>query len=79
MHFTQLPENHRHPLAQIGILLKLQSFEKSVPNGSNQLLAVLAALRDHSDTAVVILIFSTHERTNEHSAASAAEERKHPH
>ena len=59
--FVQFPENHRHPLAQIGILLKLQPFEKSVPNGSNQLLAVLAALRDHSDTAVVILIFSTHD------------------
>ena len=54
------PETDSHLLAQIPIATKIQSFEKSVPNGSFRRRSRDAALRHHSDTAIVILIFSTH-------------------
>ena len=58
--FVLFPETDSHLLAQIPIATKLQPFGKSVPNGSFRLRSGFAALRHHSDTAVVILIFSAH-------------------
>ena len=58
--FVLFPVFDRHPLAQIGILLKLQSFQNCVTEGSNPLPGGDAAHRERSDTGIVILIFSTH-------------------
>ena len=61
--FVLFPVFDRYPLAQIGILLKLQPFQNCVTEGSNQLLGGDAAHREQPDTGVVILIFSTHVAT----------------
>ena len=47
VNFDRFPAFEAHPLAQIQILWDLQPFEKSVPNGRNQLNFPYAEFRDN--------------------------------